>query len=92
MKITVPSKQAEACDTCGRVMSCHGLLTKCVVCERDYCHTCEAIMYGCMVQPSVCKECAKIEGVRNTVAKFAPLLVKLLTQRDKALRKQRPKL
>ncbi len=92
MKITVPSKEAEACDICEHTMSSRGLLTKCVVCSRDYCHICEAIMCGCMVQPQVCRKCAEIEGVKLVVQDFAVPITALLKQRDKAMRKQTPKL
>lgn len=84
MKIKVPSKTVEACDICER--QCAGsLLTKCVICGKEYCHICEAIMCGCIHQPDVCKKCAAHDAVKATVERFAPLLTGLLKRRNKAL-------
>jgi hypothetical protein len=87
MKIKVPSKTVEVCDICQRQTG--GVLTKCVVCYKEYCHLCEAIMAGCVHQPDVCKECAEHPKVKAVVERYAPLLVKLLKQRDRALKAQR---
>lgn len=86
MKIKVPAKTVEACDICER-QSVGCLLTKCVVCSKNFCHTCEAIMAGCIHQPHLCRRCGKIESVRNIVNKFAPKLLSVLDRRDEELRK-----
>lgn len=84
MKIKVPAKTVEACDICKR--ECTGsLLTECVVCGKEYCHTCEAIMSGCIHQPDVCKRCAENKAVQAAVKTFAPSLVRALKARDVVL-------
>ena len=88
MKIKVPSKTVEACDICERPVG-GGLLTKCVVCGKEYCSTCEAIMCGCIHQPDVCKKCADHDAVKATVDKFAGPLMAVLKQRNAALAKHR---
>lgn len=87
MKIKIPSKTVEACDLCRRETVC---LNKCVVCGRDYCHTCEAIIMGCVHRVNACKECADDcvstgEKIRALVRDFATPLDALLKKRDKAL-------
>jgi UDP-2,3-diacylglucosamine pyrophosphatase LpxH len=84
MKIKIPAKTVEACDVCKRESS---WLTKCKVCARDYCHTCEAIICGCVHQPDICKECADKEKVRAVVEKFVKPISALLKKRDTAMRR-----
>jgi len=86
MKIKIPAKTVDACDICERPSSI-GLLDTCVVCRRKYCHTCEAIMAGCIHQPDVCKTCGALPKARETVERFAYPLLDVLKQRDKALSK-----
>ena len=87
MKIKIPSKTVDACDVCKRETIC---LTQCMICGRDYCHTCEAVIMACVHQPEVCKNCADSatvtgEKVRSIVFDFAKPLVYLLKKRHAAL-------
>jgi hypothetical protein len=84
MKIKVPSKTIEVCDFCKR--DGHGCLTRCVICGKDYCHSCEAMICGCIHQPEICKSCGENEGVKDVILIFAGKLKKLLHKRDYAMR------
>ena len=84
MKIRIPSKTVCACDICERE-SASSLLDKCVVCGREYCCTCRAIMCGCVHQPDVCKKCGDNEAVRAAVETFAPRISRVLDARDVVL-------
>ncbi len=86
MKITIPQKQVEACDICERPVG-GSMLTTCVVCGKEYCHLCEAIVAGCVHQPDVCKRCAESDSVRATVHRFSPKISRVLKARDRALRR-----
>lgn len=91
MKIKIPAKVVEACDICKR--DCSFIpLEKCMVCDADYCHTCEAIICGCIHQPNVCKVCANSDSkrgqrVRAVIEKFTTPLLAVLKKRDTALRR-----
>lgn len=82
MKIKVPAKVVEVCDICTRQAP---FFTVCVVCQKRYCSTCEAIIGGCVHQPEVCKKCAEDELVTAAVKRFVKPLVDILDRRDKAL-------
>lgn len=90
MKVTVPSRTVEACDICHRQLG-GGLLTKCIVCGKEYCHTCEAIICGCVHRPDLCKKCAEHESVREVVGNFSKPLSDVLKLREKSLSKLRLK-
>lgn len=78
------TKVAKICDVCHREV---GWLDKCIVCGKDYCVTCDAIMSGCIVKPDCCRECAKREDVKKIVYHFAKPIVDILKQRDSKLKK-----
>lgn len=80
----IPAKTVEVCDLCSHQAPA-GCLTKCVICQKDYCHTCEAIMCGCIHQPQICKKCAGNDKVIELVGKFAHPLLLVLNKRDKGL-------
>ena len=85
MKIRVPSKTVEACDRCKR--ECAGsLLTTCIMCGREYCGTCEAIMCGCVHQPHLCRDCGETDGAKAVVEKYATRLARIVRQRVNALK------
>lgn len=86
MKIKLAAKTVEACDICERQYA-GSLLTKCIICKKEYCHCCEAIMCGCIHQPQICKKCGDNEKVRATVDRFADPIVAVLRKRDTALRR-----
>ena len=86
MKIKIPAKTVEACDICGDPKG-GGLLTKCVICGKEYCYTCEAIMCGCIHQPQICKKCGDNEKVKATVDRFAKPIMAVLRKRDTAMRR-----
>lgn len=90
MRVKIPSKTVEGCDICERPVG-ETLLTTCVICKKRYCNTCEAIVAGCIHQPDICKECARIDCVRETIERFAPKLTKLLNWRDTAMKRLRGK-
>lgn len=77
------------CDICQRPTS--GLLYKCACCGKEYCSTCEAIVCGCIHQPDICKSCGEIEGVKMAIEKYVNPLVKILSRRNRAISKQKPK-
>lgn len=85
MKIKVPAKEVEACDICSRTSST-GLLTKCVVCGKEYCCVCEAIMPGCVHQPDICRQCGSLPKVRAFIERYAPLIGDVLKKRNASLR------
>lgn len=90
MKIKVPSKTVEVCDVCSREVSgC--LLTRCLVCTREFCYICRGIICGCIHEVDVCKNCDDDERVRGVVSKFAKPLSQILKKRDAALSKLVPK-
>lgn len=82
MKIKIPAKTVEACDICQHE-GC--FLRRCLVCQREFCLTCQAIMAGCMIQPKVCKECDDRDDVRAVVERYSHDFVKTYKLRDKAL-------
>lgn len=86
MKIKVPAKTVEACDICQRQVG-GGLLSKCVVCGKEYCHICEAIMCGCIHQPKICEHCGANEKVKSVVQRFAKPILTLILKRDTAMRR-----
>lgn len=84
MIVTIPSKTVVVCDFCKRTSP---VFDKCVRCNRLYCHTCEAIMCGCIHQPMICKDCGDKPSVVKVVERFAAPLKALLKKRDAALRR-----
>ena len=84
MKIKVPTKEIEVCDICQRET---GTLTKCVRCGVDYCHICEAILWGCIHRPDLCRKCADIDSVVAVIKKYTQPLRTVLRARDAALRR-----
>lgn len=84
MKIKVPSKTVEACDICKRETA---VLTACLVCGKEHCWICRAIMAGCIVQPDVCKECGDMEAVIKIVDRFTKPLAATVVKRRQALRR-----
>jgi hypothetical protein len=83
MKVEIPSKVIEVCDICHCDKSVY---EKCVVCGRQYCMICRAIMPGCIRQPDVCSECGETESVIAVVNKFVKPLVSILERRNIALK------
>ena len=82
MKIRVPSKTVTVCDICKRESL---VLTACVVCGKEYCLTCKAIMAGCVHQSDVCRTCGESDLVKAVVERYVKPLITLLKRRDKAL-------
>lgn len=89
MKLKIPATTVEACDICGQAKG-GGLLTRCVVCRKEYCYTCEAIMCGCIHQPEICKPCGENAKVRAVVDRFTKPLMDILRKRDAAMRRHKP--
>ena len=85
MKVKVPSKTVEVCDRCKRARD-GGLLTVCVMCGREYCYACEAIMCGCVHQPDLCRDCGETDAAKAVVEKYAKRLARIVRQRVDALK------
>jgi len=81
MKITKPAVEIEVCDTCHR----DGYLEQCIVCEKMYCLTCQALIRGSWVKPDVGKCCQDREDVLAIVAQFSELITPIIRDRAAAL-------
>ena len=82
MKIKIPSKTVEVCDLCQRET---GVLTKCVICGKQYCYMCHPYLPGCMIEPHVCKKCDDRKDVQKVVQRYSHDFVKIFKLREKAL-------
>jgi hypothetical protein len=87
MKKRIPAQVIELCDVCGTKPGCS--MDKCVVCGRDYCLICRAIVSGCIHSVDICKDCGKDQVVEDTILQFSPKLVTVVRERDAALRRLR---
>lgn len=83
MKKEIPSRIIEVCDICNREEK---ILYKCIVCGKDYCMLCEAIIAGCIHKVTICKNCSKDEYVKEVISKYAKMLSFVLDDRDKELK------
>lgn len=83
MKVERPSETVDACDLCHRQKI---YLKKCIVCGKDYCLSCEAIMSGCMHQPDVCEGCGREKNVIQVVVKYAKEISDTVSRRDEKLK------
>lgn len=81
MKITIPSKETEVCDICGR----DSYLQTCKACGGRYCLTCDSIITGCVHKLDVCRKCGKTEAVMAIAEKYAPRFVRVIKARDEEL-------
>lgn len=89
MKKRIPGKIIEVCDICEReTAGC--VLVRCIVCRKQYCITCEAIMVGCVHKPELCRECGRLDKVKAVIDRFVKPLLAVLDRRDKALARLRP--
>ncbi len=84
MKVKIPSKTVEVCDLCRREIP-SGCWSKCIICKKEYCRTCEAIIGGCIHQPKLCRECSKRDAVYDVVQRFASRIQRVLDDRDAAM-------
>ena len=88
MKITVPAKEIEFCDIC----QCERKLLKtCLICGKQYCFFCEALIPGCMISANIGKCCGKRNDVWKIINEYADQIIPILDNRDSAL-KRLPKL
>ena len=81
MKVSIPAKETEVCDHCGR----EGHLTTCLVCGKQYCLICHCYLPGCMVRPDVCKKCDDREDVKKISAAWGKKILTLTNKRDAEL-------
>jgi len=84
MKKTIPQKEVEVCDYCGR----DGYLVTCIFCNGRFClsHG-KAIIAGCVHQVPVCQKCGENETVLEIVYRHAPLIDNAIQKRDAEIRK-----
>ena len=82
MKKEIPSEVVDVCDIC---KSQKTYLEKCIVCGKEYCNICEAVMSGCMHQPDICKDCGKDEHVKFVVHKYAKNIFDIVNYRTQEL-------
>lgn len=82
MKVEIPSKFVNACDIC---QNQNLYLKKCIVCGKEYCFICEAVIPGCMHPPDICKDCGKDEKVQFVVHKYAKNIFDIVNYRDQEL-------
>lgn len=83
MRIKVPSKTVDCCDVCKREST---VMDKCVCCGKDYCYTCRAIVFRCIHQPEICKQCGDIPAVLLAIQEMTESLCKLLKARDSRMK------
>lgn len=83
MKVKVPAKTIEVCDVCHREAR---YFDACLFCGKKYCITCRGIIYGCIHEIDVCRDCDKNEVVLMVAKKFVPRIRKVLLARDDAIR------
>jgi len=84
MKIKIPSKTIEVCDICEKQSSAG--FENCLVCNKQFCWTCRAILVGCMLSPLVCKKCGDREDVIEIVKIYARDFLAFDIARSKALK------
>lgn len=82
MKIKQPEKEIEVCDLC----QYEGVLRTCIVCGHEYCYTCECIIGGCWVRPTVCRICGNRDDVEKVVRAFADQITPIIAARTEALK------
>jgi len=83
MKKMVPAKTVEVCDLCQRDANLP--LTECVVCGKEHCYMCRAVVCGCGIDPEVCRECGRDEKVIDIVSGYSDSLFSIVRDRRAAL-------
>lgn len=76
----------EVCDLCGGEQPDYSL-TACVVCGREYCLLCHAVVPNCRVPPKACRDCGKRADVTEVCDRYAKELGEVVGSRDSELRR-----
>ena len=81
MKTTISEKTVEVCDFCHQ----EGFLTRCDVCDRQFCLIDEATVASSWGFTSLCRECVKRDDVCKVCERYAKQLTLIFKKRDAAL-------
>lgn len=85
MKIMIPAEEAREIEVCDFCKDEKTALWTCPVCHRQFCISCEGIIGGCVIQPDVCKKCARREDVNAIVDSYVEKLRPILDRRKEEL-------
>jgi len=70
------------CDICEREVN---YLQKCIVCGKEHCITCDAVIPGCAVNVDCCKICAQRDDVIQIVKDSAEPIFDIVKKRNMRL-------
>ena len=83
MKTTIPERTVEVCDFCQR----EGYLTKCWICDRQYCLTDNGVIPASYGFTDICRECARRKDVQTICDCYAAQMKPIFDKRRAALKR-----